>query len=96
MHRRDVRMLGAEEPPIQVERRSVEFFGLVGLSAVANDEREVVLHRRRVRMDFAEPPQIEVEHLTVEPLCFRQLPLLVKQDGEVVHRSGCLEVIGPE
>ena len=45
---------------------------------------------------FAQPPQIEVEHLAIEPLRFGQLPFLVEQDGQVVHRRRGLEMVGTE
>ena len=80
----------------RVERGSIQPLGLVVLSAIANDEREVVGDRGGVRVDFAQPPQIEIEHLPIEPLGFRQLPLLVEQDGQVVHRGGGLEMVGTE
>ncbi len=47
-------------------------------------------------MDLAQPPQVEVEHLAVEPLRFGQLPTLVEQDGQVVHRRRGLEMVGAE
>ena len=47
-------------------------------------------------MDFAEPLEIEREHLTIEPLRFGQLPFLVEEDRQIVHRRRGVEVIAAE